>query len=343
MLSVSIPDAARRVLLGIRRGRDRVVDVLLLAYLFTEADLTAVVMPVLVMSFVLSEWTDISAFLVGLLWMFSHLVGFEIGNQIVGQDEDKLSKPRRPIPSGRITTERARTLYYGVLAFSVLLSWRLGLLRLSIIYFTGVIAYNEGRCARWWWSKSIMGACGYFIYTWGLLTCMAHGNLPSKSATQALLTTGLIFATTGQAQDFRDREGDAAIGRKTLPIVLPQGLARWSLAVLLFAWTAGLTYLWHSPFLMSALVYALAGAAAVGFTSDYSEKADRRSYWWYNVIFIDSRYWHVDMQPALVTATDDNLKRYAHRRSVATTIDGLANAQRHGSARLFAYHTGIAS
>ncbi|KAI5830055.1 hypothetical protein K523DRAFT_209059, partial [Schizophyllum commune Tattone D] len=211
--------------------------------------------------------------------------------------------------------------------------------------FTGVIAYNEGRCARWWWSKSIMGACGYFIYTWGLLTCMAHGNPPSKSAAQALLTTGLIFATTGQAQDFRDREGDAAIGRKTLPIVLPQGLARWSLAVLLFAWTAGLTYLWHSPFLMSALVYALAGAAAVGFTSDYSEKADRRSYWWYNVSgpIYYSRYWHVDMQPALVTASDDNLKRYAHRRSVATTIDGLANAQRHGSARLFAYHTGIAS
>ncbi|KAL1718546.1 UbiA prenyltransferase family-domain-containing protein [Schizophyllum commune] len=284
MLSVSIPDAARRVLLGIRRARDKVVDMLLLVYLFTEADLTAVVMPVLVMSFVLSESTDISAFLVGLLWMFSHLVGFEVRLCMSSlDDEDKLSKPRRPIPSGRITTERARTLYYGVLAFSVLLSWRLGLLQLSLIYFTGVIAYNEGRCARWWWSKSLMGACGYFIYTWGLLTCMAHGDPPSKSATQALFTTGLIFATTGQAQDFRDREGDAAIGRKTLPIVLPQGLARWSLAVLLFSWTARLTYLWHPPLLMSVLVYALAGAAAVGFTSDYSEKADRRSYWWYNM------------------------------------------------------------
>ena len=46
MLSVSIPDAARRVLLGMQRARDKVVDVLLLVYLFTEADLTAVVMPV---------------------------------------------------------------------------------------------------------------------------------------------------------------------------------------------------------------------------------------------------------------------------------------------------------
>ena len=97
MLSVSIPDAARRFLLGMQRARDQVVDMLLLFYLFTEADLTAVVMPVvstflvllgrriilmgflqLVMSFVLSESTDISAFLVGLLWMFSHLVGFEV-------------------------------------------------------------------------------------------------------------------------------------------------------------------------------------------------------------------------------------------------------------------------
>ena len=46
MLSVSVSDAARRALPGVRRTRDRVVDLLTLVYLFTEADLTAVVMPV---------------------------------------------------------------------------------------------------------------------------------------------------------------------------------------------------------------------------------------------------------------------------------------------------------
>ncbi|KAL1741177.1 UbiA prenyltransferase family-domain-containing protein [Schizophyllum fasciatum] len=278
---LSLPLSAQHACLGLRRARAGLAEGLLLAYLFTEADLPAVVMPVLVMGAVLAGPTDVIACCIGLLWMFLHLVGFEV--RIVGQAEDRLSKPRRPIPSGRITTEHARALYLGVVIASVLFSWCVGLLPLSLVYFAGVAAYNEGRCARWWWAKSAMGACGYFIYTWGLLTCMAHGQPPSPPAAQALLTTGLIFATTGHAQDFRDRAGDAAIGRRTLPIVLPQGIARWSLALLLLAWSAGLVYLWQPPPALSALVFGLAGLAAAGFTGDYSQQADRRSYGWYNM------------------------------------------------------------
>jgi hypothetical protein len=65
----------------------------------------------------------------------------------------------------------------------------------------------------------------------------------------AILISGLLFAMTvrkgthpphqelsdvlqGHAQDFRDRLGDAAIRRKTIPMTVPQSVVRWSLLLL---------------------------------------------------------------------------------------------------------------
>ncbi len=53
-----------------------------------------------------------------------------------------------------------------------------------------------------------------------------------------------IFATTIQAQDFKDTEGDRLIGRKTLPIVAPL----WpppTLMLALQAWSIGLALFWQ--------------------------------------------------------------------------------------------------
>ena len=103
---------------------------------------------------------------------------------------------------------------------------------------------------------------------------------------QGVLTTPPTHRLTsvqGQAQDFRDREGDAAIGRKTLALILPQGVGRWSLAALLYAWTTALVWFWLPPAGFSLLLYVLATAATYLFVTDYTEESDRRAYWWYNV------------------------------------------------------------
>jgi ABC-type branched-subunit amino acid transport system permease subunit len=52
--------------------------------------------------------------------------------------------------------------------------------------------------------------------------------------------------------------------------------------VLMFAWTAGLVYLWGPPAVVSAMFFGLA-AYTVNFVRDHSQEADRVSYWWYNV------------------------------------------------------------
>ena len=87
----------------------------------------------------------------------------------------------------------------------------------------------------------------------------------------------------GHAQDFRDLEGDAAIGRKTLPMLLPALFARWSLALLLATWTAALVRLWTPPIAATLALVFFGLAAATKFVYARSLDADRAAYWWYNV------------------------------------------------------------
>ncbi|KAI5826900.1 hypothetical protein K523DRAFT_322570 [Schizophyllum commune Tattone D] len=265
---------------------DTVLDGLYTGYLFSKSDIVPILGPALSMSMVLAGPTDLVAFLEGFAWTELHLMAFETKNQIVGLDEDKLAKPHRPIPSGRISPEATQTLYLCLIVASLLMSVRHGLLTPSLIYFAAIIAYNEFGLARNWVAKSALSAIGYICYCWGMSVCFDHDRPLSSLSMTALVMTGAIFATTGQAQDFRDREGDAAIGRKTLALILPQGVGRWSLAALLYAWTTALVWFWLPPAGFSLLLYVLATAATYLFVTDYTEESDRRAYWWYNMWLI---------------------------------------------------------
>ena len=73
------------------------------------------------------------------------------------------------------------------------------------------------------------------------------------------------------------------MGRKTIPLILSQSLARWSLAGLMIAWTAGLIALWRPP-MVAAIAYTILALRTLGgFLASYSEKEDRTSYKYYGV------------------------------------------------------------
>lgn len=87
----------------------------------------------------------------------------------------------------------------------------------------------------------------------------------------------------GHAQDFRDRSADALMGRKTIPLLLSQPVARWSLAALITAWTIGLIALWEPPVVISMVFAGLGLRCLVGYLSSFEEKDDYMSYCWYGV------------------------------------------------------------
>jgi hypothetical protein len=73
------------------------------------------------------------------------------------------------------------------------------------------------------------------------------------------------------------------MGRKTIPLLLSQPVARWSLAVLILAWTAGLINLWRPPTVVSIAFAMVSFQCLRGYVSSYDEKDDFVSYRWYGV------------------------------------------------------------
>ncbi|KAJ7860349.1 UbiA prenyltransferase family [Mycena leptocephala] len=261
-------------------------DALYTGFLFNRYDIISTIGPVVVVGSVLAGIPDLKSFLHGLLWQELHLIAFEIQNQITGIEEDRLSKPTRPLVSGRITVQTAQKVYLILIVLSLWNSASHGLLACSILHLVSMCAYNEGGLSRYWALKSFIGSMGYVCYCWGMTVIFDHGRPLSQTSMIAVALSGLIFTTTGHAQDFRDREGDAAIGRKTLAIILPQTFARWSLMALIFTWTVGLVYFWGPPAVVSIVFFGLAAYTTVNFVRDYSQEADRVSYWWYNIWLI---------------------------------------------------------
>ncbi|KAJ7498600.1 UbiA prenyltransferase family [Mycena latifolia] len=253
--------------------------------LFSKSDIVPILLPSLAVAMVLAGPTNFTAFVMGFIWLELHLLTFEIKNQacITGLEEDRLSKPDRPIVAGRISIAGAQTLYLVVGTLSFAFSVYHNMVPCSTLYMVAIYCYNEGGMSRNWFLKSFLGSIGYSLL---LLGHDDHGNSLSKISTIAIATSGLLHVTTGHAQDFRDRPGDAEIGRKTLPLLLPPRLARWSLGLLMFAWTAALIHLWSPPLPVSLLLVLLCLTSAAKFIRNYSIEADRNSYWVYNMWLI---------------------------------------------------------
>ncbi|KAJ7211436.1 hypothetical protein C8J57DRAFT_1539551 [Mycena rebaudengoi] len=203
-----------------------VLDLLTTVYFFSQSDIVPILGPSLAVSMVLAGPTDFKAFVLDFLWLEFHLLTFEIKNQIVALEEDCLSKPNRPIVSGRLSIEAAQRLYIFVAALAFAYSAYHRIVLCSAIYMIAIYCYNEGGI---WVRVLLLGDHDNFWY---------HGKCLSRTSTIAIVLSGLLHATARHAQDFRDRFGDAFIGRKTLPLMLPPHIARWSLMLLVVAWTA---------------------------------------------------------------------------------------------------------
>ncbi len=106
-------------------------------------------------------------------------------------------------------------------------------------------------------------------------------DLDHVSVTSICLS-GAVILTTIQAQDFRDTDGDRALGRITFPIYAP-GLSRAVTLAALICWSYGLSSFWEiGPALRTAY---LALGMMVGFRYYFMRhvEADRFSYVLYNV------------------------------------------------------------
>lgn len=103
-----------------------------------------------------------------------------------------------------------------------------------------------------------------------------------RTALLCVAISASVLATTIHAQDFKDVDGDRAVGRQTLPIVFPH-LSRRTMVVGVLAWSIALACIWQLDVLTAALFLALGATVGLRFALYTSVREDQMSYVLYNV------------------------------------------------------------
>lgn len=180
--------------------------------------------------------------------MWLHILAFTISNQRSPGSitEDSINKAWRPLPSGRITAVQTRRLLLAVIPTVIVASMFLGGHEASMLALLLNWMYNDLKGGdETFFVRNLLNALGLIFGSVGttVIACgRDHGSL-SIAGYHWLVIEGAIIFTTVHLMDLRDRAGDRAHGRKTLPIVLGDTAARWTIVALML-WSLLCPALW---------------------------------------------------------------------------------------------------
>ncbi|TRZ69016.1 MAG: geranylgeranylglycerol-phosphate geranylgeranyltransferase [Methanothrix sp.] len=159
-------------------------------------------------------------------------------NDYFDRDIDKVNRPQRPIPSGRIKPETARAWSLLLFASGCILAFQINLLAVGIGLFNSALLYI--------YAKNLKGAPLVGNLSVGYLTGSAFlfggvaGEFPERTVFLFILAS-LVTVSREIEKDIEDVEGDREDGARTLPIVAGEKTAS-RLAALFALVAVGLSY-----------------------------------------------------------------------------------------------------
>ncbi|KAN0132267.1 UbiA prenyltransferase family [Lactarius tabidus] len=257
-------------------------------FLFTKSDMRTLIPPVTLFAAAAAPSCSIFRLIHIIFWLWVHALQLALANQTLPRavEEDALNHPDRPLPAGRISFLAARTLRWMMIPLCFLLSAAYGprtaLASLGASLF--MLAYNEGGGADGhWFIRNALNAVGYAVAEAGatLVACQNEREADSTACIAVALSAAIIF-TTIHTQDFKDMRGDAATGRVTFPIAYPS-LSRAATAFFLIVWSWCASRTWQLDQFSAAALGVLALFVGVQFVVRTGARADKISFYWYNV------------------------------------------------------------
>lgn len=214
-----------------------------------------------------------------MLWTWINLLGFTIGNQRLPAaiQEDALNKPWRPLPSKRITEAEACIALRASYAISLLLSLSLGGFRQSLAllllgYWHNDLGGADSSCV----TRNLLNAFGLVSFASGAMEVALGFALPVKASLVSwFVIIGAVVFSTIQAQDMYDQEGDRLKGRRTLPLIIGDRLARWTIVGPVMLWSLICPLYWTSRWWVCMIPLGLGGTITYRYLAKRSVKDDR--------------------------------------------------------------------
>lgn len=110
------------------------------------------------------------------IWVLAHLFLIDIDNQSLSVDEDRLNKPWRPLPSGRVTLYTVEFLSKALNMICLLVSWIIGgreLMIPSVIFCGLVYSYDHLLLNSHYIWKNVINGFGYAVLETGATTVLS--------------------------------------------------------------------------------------------------------------------------------------------------------------------------
>lgn len=229
-----------------------------------------------------------------LLWIWMNLLPFTINNQKDpdAMKEDEMNKPWRTLPSRRMTPRQAERLMLVLYPLAVGLSLRAGGVRQSVgLVVLGIWYNNFAGGDTNLFVRNLINAGGYVCFTSGAMEVALGCPLPLE--TRLVQWFGVIAAiifSTVHLQDMYDQIGDSMRGRKTVPLVIGDVPARWTIAIPMVFWGSVCPYFWKVGTAGLASSILLAGTVAARSLLFTGVEGDRLTFkvWnaWMTLVFV---------------------------------------------------------
>lgn len=218
-----------------------------------------------------------------MLWGWLSLLVFCLDNQR-GPDsvvEDGINKPWRPLPAGRISAAQTRRLLRLALPVVLILNYHLGAWEETVLLFSLTWMYNDlGGGEEDFVTRNAILAIAFSQYNKGALRVASQSGfaVPVRTWQWLAMTSGVI-ATTMQIQDMKDQEGDKAKNRRTAPLVLGDGVTRWTIAIPTGVWSISCPLFWDLDVSGYALPVGIGATICARILFMRNFKADKHTWW----------------------------------------------------------------
>ncbi|MGW1679195.1 UbiA family prenyltransferase [Saccharopolyspora sp. NPDC002376] len=145
-------------------------------------------------------------------WLAGHYLGDYFDREL-----DRIAKPQRPIPSGRLAPRTALACGTGLaIAAAVLLAWaNWRTLLLVVLALSGIVAYSKFCKARGFSGNLVRGLITALAF---LIGAMVVTPLPGWAAVAFSVVFLLHDAASNLVGTLRDVDGDRAAGYRSVPV-----------------------------------------------------------------------------------------------------------------------------